>query len=417
MNSRARIRQRPLAAFALAGLLAVAACGSTPAGGTARAAPSSGIAGPALTTSLSSSDGTVWAVVQMGSSAAQFNNFWELFVRPAGAAGWKLATPVGVASNGGLVIAQTGAGSLLAGFRPSQDLTFSPLATTADAGARWSQNTLLSPCLSDLPDALAGNSGGRLLALTDVGGVEVGARLGTTWTKLTTQRALASSKAGRTCGLTALTAAAWAPAGTPLVSGDCRKPGVAGIFAFSAGAWRPAGPALPASVSGGRVDVIGLATTGTRTTAILAAGTSIVAAWSKDGGAHWTVSPALPAPASRAAGPHAGARPSVSIWGDGSAGLVFAISDGSASHGSASDGAASDGVTGLTATMGWRAASWQTLPSLPAGAATLALMPGGAPEALAVSPGILTAWQLRPGSSRWTLLQTLPVTIPYGSSG
>jgi hypothetical protein len=410
VSSRARIRGLPLAVLALAGLLAVAACGSTPAAsGTASASPSSAIAGPGLATSLSSSDGTAWAVVQMGGSAAQFNNFWELFVRPAGAASWKLATPLGVASNGGLVIAQTGPGSLLAGFRPSQDLTFSPLAATANAGAQWSQNTLLSPGLSNLPDALAGNAGGRLLALTDVGGVDIGARLGTTWTKLTTQRALASTTAGRACSLTALTAAAWAPAGTPLVAGDCRKHAVAGIFAFSAGAWRLVGPALPASVSGGPVDVVGLATTGSRTTAILAAGTSIVTAWSKDGGTHWTLSPVLRAQVPAAP---AGASPSVSIWADGSAGLVLSTSNRAAGNGTARRRTVS-----VAATIGWRSASWRTLPSVPAGTATLAAMPGGELEALAVSPGILTAWQLDPGASRWTLLQTLPVTIPYGSSG
>ncbi len=73
----------------------------------------------------------------MGGSAAQENNFWELFVRPTGTAPWRLATPAGVADNGGLEVAGTGGPSLVTGFRPSQDLTFSPLATTADGGASW----------------------------------------------------------------------------------------------------------------------------------------------------------------------------------------------------------------------------------------------------------------------------------------
>jgi hypothetical protein len=46
----------------------------------------------------------------MGGSAAEHNNFWQLFVRPAATGKWRLATPPGVASNGGLVVASPGAG-------------------------------------------------------------------------------------------------------------------------------------------------------------------------------------------------------------------------------------------------------------------------------------------------------------------
>jgi hypothetical protein len=71
------------------------------------------------------------------------------------------------------------------------------------------------------------------------------------------------------------------------------------------------------------------------------------------------------------------------------------------------------------AVIGWRAAAWQSLPRLPGGATTLATTAAGQPEVLAVQHGTLTAWQ-RGGSlspSAWTLLQTVKVTIPYGSSG
>ena len=46
----------------------------------------------------------------MGGSAADHNNFWQLFVRPAGTGSWRLVTPPGVATNGGLVVASPGAG-------------------------------------------------------------------------------------------------------------------------------------------------------------------------------------------------------------------------------------------------------------------------------------------------------------------
>jgi len=184
--------------LALGAALILAACGSTSAGPRAAdQAPANVTEGPTLATSVSTSGGASWAIVQMGGPAATHNNFWELFVRPAGTTTWKLATPPGVASNGGLVMAATGATSLVAGFRPSQDLTFSPLATTTDAGALWSQNTLLSPGFGDVPYALAGTGGGRLLALTQQGTIELGTGLGTAWTKLSTQQALAGSAAWR----------------------------------------------------------------------------------------------------------------------------------------------------------------------------------------------------------------------------
>jgi hypothetical protein len=396
--------------LALGAALILTACGSTSADPRAPdQAPANVSEGPTLATSVSTSGGASWAIVQMGGPAATHNNFWELFVRPAGTTTWKLATPPGVASNGGLVMAATGATSLVAGFRPSQDLTFSPLATTTDAGALWSQNTLLSPGFGDVPYALAGTGGGRLLALTHQGTIELGTGLGTAWTKLSTEQALAGSAAGRACSVTALTAAAWTPGGDPLVAAGCRKAGAAGIFAFSAGAWHRAGPVLPAGLRRDAVDVVGLATTDGRTTAILAARSSgrtyLVAAWSADGGTHWTLSPALPvAPqAGTASTPPVPSVLSVSIWAGGSAGIVLP-----ASHA----GGASSGVI-----IGWQATGWRTLPGLPAGTATLAAGSSGQPQALAVSGRTMTALQLAAGSANWKLAQTMQVSIPYGSSG
>ena len=401
--------------LALGAALVLAACGSTAGPSAAGRAPATVLTGPTLATSVSTSGGASWAVVQMGGSVAAHENFWELFVRPAGTTTWKLVTPPGVASNGGLIMAATGATSLVAGFRPSQDLTFSPLATTTDAGGLWSQSTLLSPGLRGVPFALAGSPSGRLLALTDKGSIELGTGHGAAWTTLSTQQALARSAAGRTCGVTALTAAAWTPAGEPLVAADCRKAGVSGIFAFSAGAWHRADPVLPAVLGRDQVDVVGLATTAGRTTAILAAHTgartSLVAAWSGDGGARWTLSPGLPvAPRAGTASsppvPTAQSVPSVqsvAIWAGGSAGIVLPDSRA---------GGASTGVI-----IGWQATGWRTLPRLPAGTATLAVGSGDQPQALSVSGRTMTALQLAAGSATWTLAQTMQVSIPYGSSG
>lgn len=407
MSARPRLAA---GAGAAAALMALAGCGSTPADRGTRGVPG-GISALSLATSAASPAGTSWAVVQMGGPSAQQENFWQLFVRPAGAARWKLATPAGVASNGGLVVSSAGgtgtggsgtggsgtggassAGTSVAGFRPSQDLTFSPLAASTDDGAGWSQGTLVSPGLADVPDALAAGPGGRLIALTDGGGAELGTRLGAAWTKLTTQKALALTAAGRSCSLASLTAAAWAPAGTPLLAGACRKNGTAGIFALRAGRWQAAGPALPPAMSGA-AEVLALVTAGTATTAVIAVGrgpaADVIAAWTGDGATRWSLSPPL-ATGARAVR-------SVSILTGGSAGLVLAGGRGEAIAGPG--------------------AAWRSLPALPAGTATLAAGAAGQLDALAARRSTLTAWQLGAGSRRWRQLQVIGVSIPYGSSG
>jgi hypothetical protein len=390
-----------LSAGLIAPVMALAGCGSTSApAGSASTRSASGITAPALATSLAVPGGASWAVIPMGGSAARHDNFWELLVRPAGDAGWKLVTPAGVASNGGLIMTATGPGSLLTGFRPSQQLTFSPLAATTDAGANWSQNDVLDAGLADVPGALASGPGGRLLAISGTGDIDLGTRGGASWARLTTARALARTAAGRACDLTTLTGAAWTPAGQPLLAGNCRTAGTAAIFVLRAGSWQPTGPSVPAALHRRPVSVIGLNAAGPRITAILAAGagrsTAVLAAWSADNGSTWMISPPL------STGATAGA-PSISFGADGSASLLLP-----ASH------AVSGG-----AVIGWRAAAWQSLPRLPAGASTLATTTAGQPEVLAVQRGTLTAWQLSGsrGQSAWTLLQTVKVTIPYGSSG
>jgi hypothetical protein len=346
----------------------------------------------------------------MGNVESAVNSFWELFVRPAGSSAWRVATPAGVATNGGLVMTQSEAGTLVTGFRPSQKLTFSPLASSTDSGAQWSAEAPLDPGLADSPGALAGSSAGRLLALTQTGDVESATAVGAGWTRLTSLRALAAGAAGRACGLTALTALAWTPTGAPLVAGDCSKPGVTGIFALSDGAWHAAAPRLSGSPARGATNVVGLTTTAGRTTAILTArsggSASVVAAWSSDGGAHWAQSAPLPSP-----GLSAGGQLSVSFAADGSAGVVV------------TPAARREGPSQV-ATIGWQASDWHTQPALPSPSAalatstrvaTLATTATGALQALEVDGATMTVWQL--GTGGWTLAQSVRVPIPYGSSG
>ena len=314
MTSRpARLLAPALAAAFLAAGCASATARPAPQAPSVPAVPS---VRPSLATSLVTAGGS-WAAAVMGGPASQDNAFWQLFARPATSTAWKLATPPGVATNGGLVLAGLGGKSLLTGFRPGVDLTFSALITTGDNGASWSPGSALDPGLADVPDALAAAPGsGRLIALLEGGKVEQSPDSGVTWADLTSEQSVAGSRGARRCGLTALTAASYAPTGAPLLAGTCSRPGTAGIFSYSDGQWLPAGPALPATLAAQPVEVLrltspaaGQAATGKATagnTALLVAGTgtaaSLRAAWSGDGGGHWTVSAPAPHRPGRRAG-------------------------------------------------------------------------------------------------------------------
>jgi hypothetical protein len=376
-------------------LAVLAGCGSTAASQVSRAVPA---AAPSLATSAAYADGT-WAVVVMGGSRAEHNNFWQVFVRQAKSAAWKLATPLGAASNGGFAVAGLGGPSLVAATRPSQLLGFSPLAASRDNGATWSQDGLLGAPLAEFPDALAGAPDGGLIALTRSGDIEVSAHAGVGWTRLASERSVAASTAGRACGLTRLTSAAYTPSGAPLIAGTCARPGRTGIFAAEAGSWRLAGPALPPGLAGRDVEVLALARTGTTDTALLLAGsgrtTSLLTAWSGSGG-RWSLSPPL-----RLSGPDVR---SAAFSGSGAVGVLLA-------------GGRGVSVTGP-------GAAWRSLPALPdgagalpAGAVTLAAEPTSGFQALTARRGTLSVWTLAPAGSGWSQAQVIKVAIPYGSSG
>ncbi len=257
-------RSRPGAVLALlcAGLiLLTAGCGSQTA---PVSTPSLRVQTAPLSTSLVTPQGT-WAVAVMGGSAASENSFWQLFVRPASATRWSLVTPEGVADNGGLVAAAgAGGSSLVVGFRPSQALAFSPLATSGDTGQKWTPG-LLDAGLADAPDAMAVAPSGQTLALLHGGSIEAAASAGAAtagqWSRLATLSALAASAPGRGCGLVAVNAVSFGPDNVPMAAGSCVRRGVAGVFADTGGAWQAAGPVLPAGFGGDQVQVLGLART------------------------------------------------------------------------------------------------------------------------------------------------------------
>jgi hypothetical protein len=366
------------------GTALAAGCGSQAA---PAAAPPVAVRTAPLATSLVTAQGP-WAVAAMGGPTGSQNQFWQLFVRPAGASRWSLVTPPAVADNGGLVAAGGAAGtSLLVGVRPSQGLTFSPLAMSSDGGQSWTPE-LLDAALAGVPDALAAGASGRILALLGDGSIEAApgaaAAAAGQWSPLTTAAALAASAPGRRCGLAAVTAVSFGPEDLPVAAGACQRRGVAGIFAEAGGTWQAAEPALPAGFGADQVQVLGLAGTPDGTAALLLAGTDLLAAWRH--GTASTVSAPVPAGGSITA---SGFGPGGSIWVLPGGGRAQAIS----------------GPGG----------SWQTLPPAPARTATLAPGPGGGHDALAASGSVLTVWRL--GVAAWATVQVIDVPIQYGSSG
>jgi hypothetical protein len=377
-----------LGASVIVAVAALAGCGAQHAQVTATAAT---VPPPSLALSLDSAAGT-WATVQMGGSAAQDDNFWQLFVRPAGAAGWRLITPPGMADNGGLLLASTGPRSLVTGFRPSQLITFSPLTSTSDDGARWATGNVVDDGLSDVPDALAASPGsGDLIALLP-SAVELSRPGGSGWITLARVGSVTNSAAGRACGLRGLTAVAFTPAGAPMAAGACTKAGAVGIFALESGRWQAVGPALPASLASQPVTVLRLTTAGGRQMALLSIGAgstaTVVAAWTESGSGRWELSPGLRTRGQQVL--------SASFGPGGAAGLVLSGGQGQVLAGPGS--------------------SWRKLPALPAGSQVLAIGAGGQVEALASNGSVLTVWATGPASSAWAREQAINVPIQYGSS-
>jgi hypothetical protein len=377
------------AAAALASAVLAAGCASTastashPAGGTA--APEVPLS---LTTALTA-QGVTWAAVPMGAPSGP-NLFWQLFVLPAGSTQWSLVTPPDVPTNGALVLAATSGRTLTAGIRPALALHFSPVTTTRDAGHTWASGPPATG-LADVPDALATAPGGQMIALTQDGQASLAASAGAAWTALASQRTLAGTPAG--CALTALTAAAYSPAGAPLLAGDCARPGVAGIVTYTNGTWHAAAPALPASLSQEPIRVLRLTRTGDRDTALLEAGTgaaaSLLAAWTAGSGGQWTVSPPLRLDGAQVI--------SASFGDSGSAAVVLSGNRGQ--------------------TIAGPGARWQALPAMPSGrTVTLARPASGGTDALAADGSTLTAWHLAPGAVTWARTQVTKVPIQYGSS-
>ena len=380
--------RRCAAAAVTAGALTVsAACGSHSALSSAAAAD--GPIGAPLTTSVATSLGS-WATVPMGHLDDPNNTFWEEFTLPAGGGKWVERTPPDVADNGGLVTAPTATG-VVVGFRPSNLLTFSPLASTTDGGTTYTPG-LLPGGLADVPDALSVAASGHAVALT---GAQVLTSTSTLseWQPVTTVAAINASPAGKACDVEQLTGVTESDDGV-FVGAKCSAPGVVGLFQQAGSRFVSAGVQLPAAEAKAFVEVLRIVPYKQGIAALLdvrtRSTTSYLAAWnSAPGSAAWTLS----APQT-------------------SAGVLTSTAVTSAAGFAVLGNDRSGALT--AAVIAGPGSGWSQLAAPPAGTATISVS-GDRTDALAVDSTTFTDYRLTNG--QWVKVQTVQVEIPFGSSG
>jgi hypothetical protein len=388
---RGRNRAVAAAVAAIASTAALAACGSSSA---SSAADSTAASAPvvSLATSLGTATDT-WAIVPMTANPT----FWEVFVRPAKSATWQVVTPPGVADNGGLVAAAGTGRALTVAVRPSQDLKFTPLASTADAGATWSTGGPVSAGVAASPGALA-VSGRQLAALLGNGAIEASSDAGSTWRTLAKPGAIAASAAGKQCGTVGVTAVSFGPLPAEvLAAGRCGTTGTAGFFAYSPGSHGSPGGwqrlSLPVS---GQLVRLG------EGTALVRAKAGLTAMWM---GGWYAYAPLQPS-----------TQPLRTAW---SASAPLPVTSAVIASGGLAGSFGGTWVLlpgGQAATVSGPEQQWLLLPPTPTGTKVLASGPGNSIDALAVSGSRLTVWQLNRGSTIWAKAQTMNVPIQYGSS-
>jgi hypothetical protein len=384
---------------ALGGVVALFATSVTPAAAS-DSAPSPHSSGISLTTPLEgaiTTSGATWATVLMGKNDGDHDLFWQLFVS-APNRGWTLVTPPGVADNGGLITAPNPSGTtVLVGFGASQGLAFSPLALTSTTGKTWAQGGL-AEALLPMPSAMALSPADRALALVN-GNASSGAKRVlvqagnlTSWKTLVTERDLASTSAGKSCGVASLDAVGFGQGNEALVGASCRQLHAPGVFVDSGGAWHLADIVVPSGLIDDSFSVVRLGAS----SALFLAGegqrADVVAGWGPLAGQRWKLSPPLPL----------GTKGQLVASGMGSGTSQFVVTR-------------DNGVLRAAIVAG-PGAAWRTLPHLPQGTQTVAVGASGRLDALAVSDTKLGVWQLDTGKANWVKVQSITVPIVFGSS-
>jgi hypothetical protein len=318
------------------------------------------------------------------------NTFWEVFTLPRDGQHWVEHTPPDVADNGGLVIAPTDAGAVI-GFRPSELLSFSPLASTTDGGTTYTPG-LLAGGLANVPDALSVSPSGRAAALTATQVLTSAAML-SSWQPLTTLAAIEASPAGQACGAKRLTAVMTTDTDT-YVGLACSAPGVVGLLRHTGSAIASVGVSLPSADAKAVIEVLRVVQYQQGVAVLLGVRegptTSYLAAWNPTpGSAVWSLSPSQQSP---------GALVSTSVTSGGGFAILTRAGSGALA----------------AATVAGPGGNWTQVPAPPTGTATLSVA-GDRTDALVVDSATFTDYQLT--DQRWVKAQTVQVAIPYGSSG
>lgn len=205
-------RRRALRAGALAALMAAGAAGC----GTPK--PSAQIGAHRLPEALSeivvSPSGQGWAV-------APAQAHWQVLHTTHAANGWKLDTPPGVSTRGGLIAGFPAAGAWV-GVVAHGTLGFSPLALDSGGGG-W-RPSLAPGALADVPGSLAAASSNLAYAVIEAkGGQEVVATsdAGRNWSTIASPSALEGLAAARGCGAPSLAGLAANSAGVLWAAANC----------------------------------------------------------------------------------------------------------------------------------------------------------------------------------------------------
>jgi hypothetical protein len=371
-------------------LLALLGCGLA-------ASPAEAAVDAPLVSAVSTSTDS-WITLPMGDLSDPNNTFWELFHTVPGASRWSLATPQGVADNGGLVESAS-AGAALVGVLPSQLLRFSPLAESANGGSSWVP-AFLPGALSPVPDALANDAASPVAIALVNGGRALSGPIGpSSWSPLVTAAALSRVSPG--CSVLGLDGVTLLPSGAPLIATGCRRDGRVGLFTRTTAAWRSVGLTLGGPLREAATTVLRVQSTAETTTVLALASLggrrALEALW-QSGSAPWTV-----------------ARP-------------LALDSG-ASVRSTAVNAAGDVAVLLAGAGGTReavdvapAGTWDQLPRLPAKTAGVALPAGALPsggqdiEVFTVAGESLHVFSLTPSGEAWTKFQSSHIPLAYGSS-
>lgn len=386
-------------------------------GGGVSAPPVSPTSTPPPAAAESNAAGST-VVVAMGDLSDPSNTFYELFGRPAGSTSWRLATPPGVADNGGLVIGASQSGAVTAGFLPSDDLTFSVLAQRAASTAAWVPGDVPGT-LAPEPDALAAGPSGQVAAVLSrpVSSV-IGAGSGLAdWSRLATAVELA--RASDRCAVTRITAVAVTISGVPVVGASCARSATIGLF-VPAGRSDAAGGTVSSTL---RRPTAGWSLVGPVFSGRVPDTTSVLRLQAGPGGVSALVSSVLN-----------GVTTLTAMWGSGVSGtdapttsLPLRVPPGWSVLGTAMGGGDGSGETvllgsgaarrvevigGVATSSGER---WTRLTTPPGGTTAVASV-GGSTDAFVPSGSHLSIWSTAPGAAAWTKVDQQSVPIQFGSS-